>query len=384
MARQFITDRHSQISIRQVPAEAIKYSVWNSYENLLEDSENVDKYLEGYDIDVKVLENLFSDWNKQIIPSQSVAITTCNQYARQPIWNALSKVLETLHFESKIRAARSIFIKVGLIQAVRWSEHVTTVPIFLDVLISILRAIQPDAEIQIGDGSGHERDTDIILRECGIAAILKKYKDVRFVDLNMDDLSVVEVPNPATLSRLVVPRSLLNADLIISLAKLKTHKWTGVSLGMKNMFGALPGSIYGFPKNRLHWACFPRVISDIWSATLPELVLIDGIVGIEGSGPLNGEKVKSNIVIAGCDPVATDGAATQLMGISPHIIPTFWFASLKHLGNLGPGTLRDEVRPFIKAYVPPPNKEWLYSSVYKTDEEQFSLIKSLLLKGKDS
>jgi uncharacterized protein (DUF362 family) len=70
--------------------------------------------------------------------------------------------------------------------------------------------------------------------------------------------------------------------------KVKTHHWTGVTLSMKNMFGVVPGSRYGWPKNVLHWAGINESILDICATVRPHFVIADGIIAMEGDGPLNG------------------------------------------------------------------------------------------------
>ena len=136
--------------------------------------------------------------------------------------NALTRLLEVINVLGEIRTARTIFIKVGLIESVEWSRHVTATPAFLEALVNVLKEESPDAQILIGDGSGHERDTDLLLRWTGLHPLLRKYPEISFIDLNTDDLVPVNVENPYTLRQLLLPRTLLESDVTISLAKLKT------------------------------------------------------------------------------------------------------------------------------------------------------------------
>ena len=88
--------------------------------------------------------------------------------------------------------------------------------------------------------------------------------------------------------RSTLPASLKRADLVVSLPKMKTHHWAGVTLAMKNLFGVMPGVAYGWPKNVLHHAGIPGSILDINAAVRPALAIVDGIVGMEGDGPIMG------------------------------------------------------------------------------------------------
>jgi hypothetical protein len=77
-------------------------------------------------------------------------------------------------------------------------------------------------------------------------------------------------------------------DWIVSMAKMKTHHWAGVTLSMKNLFGVMPGSYYGWPKNVLHWAGINETILDIYATLRPHLTIVDGIIGMEGDGAHHG------------------------------------------------------------------------------------------------
>jgi uncharacterized protein (DUF362 family) len=133
---------------------------------------------------------------------------------------------------------------------------------------------------------------------------------------------------------LYLPETVMSADLFVSLPKMKTHHWAGVTLSMKNLFGIVPGSIYGWPKNLLHWAGIRESILDI-NAALPmrRFNIVDGIVGMEGNGPIQGEPVPSGVLVFGEDPVAVDATAARLMDIDPHKVSYLEEAG-RFLGNL--------------------------------------------------
>lgn len=79
-----------------------------------------------------------------------------------------------------------------------------------------------------------------------------------------------------------------DADFIVSMPKVKTHHWAGVTLSMKNMFSVVPGVKYGWPKNLLHWRGIQQCVVDL-AATVPiHFVIADATVCIEGNGPLAG------------------------------------------------------------------------------------------------
>jgi uncharacterized protein (DUF362 family) len=116
---------------------------------------------------------------------------------------------------------------------------------------------------------------------------------------------------------LYLPKTALGVDFLVSMPKLKTHHWAGVTLSLKNMFGIVPGSCYGWPKNVLHWAGIDRAILDINAAARPDFAIVDGIVGMEGNGPIQGTPKDSGILIFGNDPVAVDATCCRVMGLVP-------------------------------------------------------------------
>ena len=100
--------------------------------------------------------------------------------------------------------------------------------------------------------------------------------------------------------------TIADADVVISMPKMKTHHWAGLTLSLKNCFGCVPGRVYGWPKNALHWAGLEQAILDVAAAVRPDYAIVDGIVGMEGNGPISGTPVAANVLVFGDDPVATD------------------------------------------------------------------------------
>jgi len=107
-----------------------------------------------------------------------------------------------------------------------------------------------------------------------------------FIDLNRDDVSAVQ--GFADRKELYFPNAALRADLIVSLAKMKTHHWAGATLSMKNYFGLVPGSVYGWPKNELHYIGIPKAIVELSRVFHRSFAIVDGIIGMEGNGPIQG------------------------------------------------------------------------------------------------
>ena len=139
--------------------------------------------------------------------------------------------------------------------------------------------------------------------------------------LNHDDVRTVTLGSRFTdLTELQLPVELLQADLVVSMPKLKTHHWAGMTGSMKNLFGVVPGAVYGWPKNILHWRGIDNSIVDLVSTIRPGLAIVDGIVGMEGDGPIMGTARPVGCVVMGQDPVAVDATCARVMGLRPERI----------------------------------------------------------------
>jgi uncharacterized protein (DUF362 family) len=176
------------------------------------------------------------------------------------------------------------------------------------------------SRVLIGDGPAMDRDTEAILESVRLREFVGPLAGV-FVDLNIDEVERVPLTTKASrLKELYIPKTVLGADLVVSMPKLKTHHWAGVTLSLKNMFGTVPGSCYGWPKNVLHWAGIDNAILDINAAVKPDFAIVDGIVGMEGNGPIQGTPKACGALIFGDDPVAVDATCCRVMGLMPERI----------------------------------------------------------------
>jgi uncharacterized protein (DUF362 family) len=167
----------------------------------------------------------------------------------------------------------------------------------------------------------------MVLEESGLGDVL--YEDrIPFIDLN--ESSVIRIENSGRTSKLkyfMIPQEVKRADMIVSLAKMKTHHWAGVTLSMKNLFGLMPGNVYGWPKNVLHWAGIGECIYDINATVKPQIGIVDGIVGMDGDGPIMGDPVQANVIVMGANLPAVDATCARIMGINPHNIAYLKYAS---------------------------------------------------------
>jgi uncharacterized protein (DUF362 family) len=188
-------------------------------------------------------------------------------------------------------------------------------------------------EVRVGEGPGHRRDTDGLLLASGLLPYLKESK-TDFLDLNLDDTrSLPLLSNYMGVKELHFPVSVLASDILVSMPKMKTHHWAGMTLSMKNLFGIVPGLRYGWPKNFLHWRGIHESILDINSTVRPHFVIVDGIVAMEGNGPIQGKPKNCGVLVLGTDPVAVDATCVRVAGLDPFKIDYLQKAG-EFLGNL--------------------------------------------------
>ena len=244
-------------------------------------------------------------------PRSRVAILSAQRYSEN-IADLLARTLR--EFKIDLRG-KSVLLKPNLVEFIPGVE-VNTSPILVGAAAEAFLEVGART-VLVGEGPGHQRDTYLVLVESGLDAQLRSQR-IRFVDLNRDELIKARTRTNFTgLDHLWLPRTVLAADLVVSMPKIKTHHWAGVTLSMKNMFGVVPGTRYGWPKNVLHWAGIHRSILDICATVPVHFVIADGIVAMEGNGPLHGTHRHLGKIVLSDDPVAADFACVQLMGLRP-------------------------------------------------------------------
>jgi uncharacterized protein (DUF362 family) len=215
--------------------------------------------------------------------------------------------------------------------AARGATHINTHPVVIRAAVEAFRRYGA-ADIIVAEGPGHCRDTYLILEDTGLIDVLGDER-ITFKDLNQD--SWFTTPNAGgktKLTHLVLPETLKQVDWIVSMPKLKTHHWAGVTLSMKNLFGVMPGIFYGWPKNVLHWEGITQSIIDINATVRAHFAIVDGIVGMEGDGPIAGKPKHAGVVVMGRNLVAVDATCARIMGINPQKVAYLAAAA----GRLGP------------------------------------------------
>lgn len=232
------------------------------------------------------------------------------------IKSVIQRGLETLGVTPNKIVGKRILLKPNLVETFRESVCINTHPAVVRAAVEIFLSFGA-AHVTIAEGAGHRRDSIALLEESGMGQVVAEC-GVRFVDLNYAPATTCKNRGGASkLKHLILPRVVMEADWVVSMAKMKTHHWAGVTLSMKNLFGVMPGLHYGWPKNVLHHSGIHECIFDINATVKPHFAIVDGIVGMEGDGPIMGTAKSAGVLVMGQNLPAVDATCTRIMGIEP-------------------------------------------------------------------
>lgn len=276
-------------------------------------------------------------------PRSRVAILQATSY-RAALKDIMIRGIRVFNLDVK---GKRIILKPNLVEFDS-TAVINTHPAVIEAAIDSFRSLGA-REVLVAEGPGHRRDSEYLITASGLYDVIKEHQ-TRYVDLNIDDVRLIKLRSNFThFGQLYFPETLFAADLVVSLPKLKTHHWAGITLSLKNMFGIVPGSVYGWPKNALHWAGIHESILDINSSLpIPQFAIVDGIVGMEGNGPIHGDAKQSGVLIFGDDLVAVDATAARLMKIEPRKIRYLEMAS-HFLGNIAYETI-DQIGERLESF----------------------------------
>lgn len=233
-------------------------------------------------------------------------------------------------YQPKQFLGKRVLLKPNLVEPSREIPHMTTHPAVIIAASEVFR--RWGASVTVGEAPGHVRDTEMALIESGVGEALRSAK-LEFADLNYQQVGWRRNRSRfSPLSGIFFPQSVLEADYIVSMPKLKTHHWVGLTCSMKNFYGVLPGIKYGWPKNVLHHNGIPQTVADINASLSNSLTIVDGIDCMEGDGPILGSLKRMGLVLIGSNLPAVDATAARIIGLRPERISYLQLVA----DNLGP------------------------------------------------
>ncbi len=257
-------------------------------------------------------------------------------------------------FPSQVTEADTVLVKPNVVNpSPSGSGNITDVRVTEAVTSMLLELRVPRVIIGEGSSVGYDfvglKDTMHCLEVSGTADVARRL-GVELVDLNRDERVQVEAPDAYVMDRFAVARTAYEADAIVCLPVVKTHVRTGITCGLKNMKGVLPGD----EKKRTHQLGLDRGIVDLNRVMRPAFVVVDAIVGKQGTHTAPEDSVGLDRVLASADVVAADAVCAAIMGFDPQDIHHVQLAAEAGLGlaDLEAITVRGEsiadvVHPFV-------------------------------------
>jgi uncharacterized protein (DUF362 family)/NAD-dependent dihydropyrimidine dehydrogenase PreA subunit len=265
-----------------------------------------------------------------------VSLVRCDTYGRPQVEAAVDRAIGLLGGMARfVRPGQRVLIKVNLLRASHPDRAIVTHP---EVVRAVaLTAREVGGEVIIADSPGGRFSAGTlcrVYRESGLQAMA----DESGLTLNQDTSTVV-LPHPdgVTAKRFEVCRYATQADVIISLPKLKTHGLMRFTGAIKNLFGVLPGlQKIGYHVKHQDVESLSDMLVDVLMLVRPALTVMDGIVGMDGNGPSAGDPFPTDVILAGPDAVAVDVVAVSLVGMEPRSVPALRVAARRGLTTLQP------------------------------------------------
>ncbi|WP_406671040.1 DUF362 domain-containing protein [Methanolobus sp. ZRKC4] len=274
-----------------------------------------------------------------------VSIVKCDDYSKSK--ECIKEALNLIGgLKSVVSAGDRVLLKPNVLAAHKPEDAVTTHPSVVAVMCELVQ--EAGGTPVIGDGSGmtHPGATADAFKMSGIEEVAKTH-NVELINFQTAGYVEINVPEAMHFPKLHMSRAVMDADVIISLPKMKTHELTYYTGAVKNMFGALPLRTQKEMHLLADRRIFGEAVIDLYSVVKPHLAVMDAVVGMEGNGPSHGTPVKTGVIMASYDCVSLDVVASELIGFDPMRIPTTSAAIERGFGSNDPvivGTSLDEVK----------------------------------------
>lgn len=242
----------------------------------------------------------------------------------EDIGAAIDRVLEQFPLDVE---GKSVLLKPNILGPFPPERHVNTAPAVVEAVVRRLRA--SGGEVTVADNPG-ARGYGAVEKSARVSGILEaslgSYANIA------TDVEIVELEGCGLSAG--VSRKVLEADVLVSLPKFKTHVLTSISGAIKNSFGFIVGA----EKNRLHRdlpspSDFSRMLVDVYKLRIPDLVIMDGVVGMQGNGPSGKSLYPVGKILASDNGVALDAVMAHMMGMKPDKNATLVRAQAEGLGE---------------------------------------------------
>lgn len=240
-----------------------------------------------------------------------ISTATCLDYDEGRIRKALDELLEPIGGMSAfVRPGMRVLLKPNLIHGTPPERGATTHPAVLKAVVEMVRTCGGQAVV--GESPGYQPFA-VASKRSGLLDVIDRLK----VDVaSFADTVDVQLGAGHLVPSLPLAREAVEADLVINLPKLKSHGLVLYTGCVKNMFGVISGAQKaGYHLRFQDTETFSRLLAEVYGAVRPGLNILDGIIGMDGNGPRNGDPAPMGVLIAGADGVAVDAVACAGIGL---------------------------------------------------------------------
>lgn len=247
----------------------------------------------------------------------TVVVVKADSYDQQVVELAMKELFDELGGISKfIKPNTKVLIKPNMLEGLKKELSVTTHP---EVVRAVIREVKKAGGLPSVGDSPAMGNTVKTAQQTGILQVCLD-EGVPLVPFQ----EAAEFPFEAgrTVKKFTLAKELADTDKVISLAKMKTHSFTGVTGGIKNLFGFVVGTEKAqFHLRMQRRSDFAAMLLDLAAVVKPVLYIVDGITAMEGAGPRNGTPLHAGVIIAGENGFAVDMVMTDMMGFDPESLP---------------------------------------------------------------
>ncbi|MFW6190010.1 MAG: DUF362 domain-containing protein [Planctomycetota bacterium] len=280
------------------------------------------------------------DWSDpEPAPKTMVGTARCISYGRGRVREAVRICVQELpDVQERFERAERVLVKPNLLSSTRRPEdHVNTHPAVVWAVAELLSG-EFGCRVSIGDscGSMSEGSTARAIRRSGMDEVAEEL-GADLYNVDSQPRHALEPKGAELFREIQLPISLRQFDLVVSVAKFKTHVLTGMTGAVKNMLGLVPGAA----KKDAHVLApgaedFAVLLADLYAVLRPGAAFVDGVVAMEGQGPANGNLRHLELIAGSCDPVALDAFCAQVAGLQPLQVPVLARCHERRLGVADP------------------------------------------------
>ncbi|MCD6574216.1 DUF362 domain-containing protein [Candidatus Aerophobetes bacterium] len=261
-----------------------------------------------------------------------VSIVRCESYLQEEVDRAVKESVKLIGgLEGIIHKGDRVLLKVNMLNADPPEKAVTTHPAVVRAVVKLVKEV--GGVPFLGEASGIAYRYEEAKKAWEITGFKEVAEEEDVEIVNFQQIKEIDNSKNRKVPLLHIAKEVIDADVIVTLPKLKTHSFALFTGAIKNLYGTIPG----FRKKELHAIAptpgeFAELMADILTAVYPELAIMDAIVGMEGNGPAAGSPRKIGLVLASRDPVAIDAVASSIIGCDPLDVDIIRVASERGLG----------------------------------------------------